>query len=124
MYGSIMKCTIDNKNYIITCYIPVDKTKVVTPGQQPYEVSDIKIHPGVKPVQCASDATALTYPSIFVSVQPKQPYDLKTLNDMNETGNLNAISIEQSFPPTFTEGGQELKERDEEYLINQYYFRI
>lgn len=43
---------------------------------------------------------------------------------MNETGNLNAISIEQSFPPTFTEGGQELKERDEEYLINQYYSRI
>ena len=54
IYGSIMKCTVNGTDYIITCYNSVDKSKEVAPADMIlYDVSNIKAHPGVKPVQCA-----------------------------------------------------------------------
>ena len=120
MYGSIMKCTVDGKNYIITCYNPVDKSKEVSPANMVlYDVSDIKVHPGVKPVQCAYQSDENTFPKIMT--QTDNPYDLKTLSIMNRTGNLNASSIQQYFPPTYTDACKEIKERDDAYLLNRYY---
>lgn len=120
MYGSIMKCSVDGKDYVITCYVPVDKSKEVSPYNYGlYDVSDIKAHPGVKPVQCASINDANIFPSIMT--QCDYPYDLKTLNNMNKTGHLNASSIQQYFPPTYMDACKELKERDDAYLLNRYY---
>jgi len=120
MYGSIMKCTVNGKNYIITCYNPVDKSKEVSPYNYGlYDVSDIKAHPGVKPVECAYQNDANLFPSIMT--QNNNPYDLKTLNNMNKTGNLNASSIQQYFPPTYTDACKQVKERDDAYLVNRYF---
>lgn len=120
MYGSIMKCTVNGKNYIITCYNPVDKSKEVSPADMIlYDVLDIKAHPGVKPVQCAYDSDERTFPAIMTKVNP--PYDLRTLSNMNETGNLNATSIQQYFPSTYTDACKEIQERDEAYVLNRYY---
>lgn len=120
MYGSIMKCSVDGKDYVITCYNPVDKSKEVSPYNYGlYEVSDIKAHPGVKPVQCVNQADANMFPSIMT--QSNNPYDLKTLDNMNKTGHLNASSIQQYFPPTYMDACKELKERDDAYLLNRYY---
>lgn len=52
MYGSIMKCRVDDKNYIITCYNPVDESKDASPSSPVVDTSNIKAHPGVKPVEC------------------------------------------------------------------------
>lgn len=118
MYGSIMKCTVNGTDYIITCYNPVDKTKEVTPYNYGlYDVSDIKAHPGVKPVECVG-SDSVSFPSIFT--QTNNPYDLKTLNNMNKTGNLNATSIQQYFPPTYMDAADLLNQRDQEYVINRY----
>ncbi|WP_296874639.1 hypothetical protein [uncultured Methanobrevibacter sp.] len=118
MYGSIMKCTVNGTDYIITCYNPVDKTKEVTPYNYGlYDVSDIKAHPGVKPVECVG-SDSITFPSIFT--QTNNPYDLKTLNNMNKTGNLNATSIQQYFPPTYMDAADLLNQRDQEYVVNRY----
>lgn len=120
MYGSIMLCNVNGKNYVITCYNPVNYSKNVSPAEVLiYEVSDIKAHPGEKAVQCAYESDAVTFPSIM-SHNPN-PYDLKTLQDMNKTGNLNASSIQQYFPPTYTNACKELKERDDAYLLNRYF---
>ena len=120
MYGSIMKCSVDGKNYIITCYNPVDKSKEVSPHNFGlYDVSDIKAHPGVKPVENVYEAEAMQYPAIMT--HSNNPYDLKTLDNMNKTGNLNASSIQQYFPSTYTDACKELKERDDAYLLNRYY---
>ena len=120
MYGSIMKCSVDGKDYIITCYNPVDKSKEVSPYQTPlYDVSDIKAHPGVKPVECAYESDQTTFPSIMTHNKKKKKK--KTLNDMNKTGHLNASSIQQYFPPTYTDACKEIKERDDAYLLNRYY---
>lgn len=120
MYGSIMKCNVDGKNYIITCYNPVDKSKEVAPWQTPlYDVSDIKAHPGVKPVECVNDAEVLQYPAIMT--HSSFPYDLKTLDKMNKSGHLEASSIQQYFPPTYTDACKEIKERDDAYILNRYY---
>lgn len=118
MYGSIMKCTVDGKDYIITCYNPVDKSKWSSPHSIT-DVSDIKAHPGVKPVQCAYQSDAVTFPGIMV--QTNYPYDLKTLDNMNKTGHLNASSIQQYFPPTYTDACKALKEREDAYVLNRYY---
>lgn len=119
MYGSIMKCTVNGTNYIITCYNPVDKSKEVAPADMVlYDVSDIKAHPGVKPVECAEYSDESLFPAIMTKVNP--PYDLKTLNNMNETGNLNASSIQQYFPPTYTDACKEIQARDQAYVINRY----
>lgn len=119
MYGSIMKCNVDGKDYIITCYNPVDKSREVAPADVIfYDVSDIKAHPGVKPVQCAHKSDQDTFPSIMKYTE--YPYDLKTLYDMNETGNLNASSIQQYFPPTYMDACDEIKERDNQFLIDTY----
>ena len=120
MYGSIMKCTVNGTNYIITCYNPVDYSKEVAPADMVlYDVSDIRAHPGVKPVQCAYDSDERTFPAIMDKVNP--PYDLRTLDNMNKTGNLNASSIQQYFPPTYTDACNEIKNRDDAYLIQRYY---
>ena len=120
MYGSIMKCSVDGKNYVITCYNPVDFSREVSPYSYGlYDVSDIKAHPGVKPVQCAYESDASTFPSIMT--YNYYPYDLKTLDNMNKTGHLNASSIQQYFPPTYTDACKLLKERDDAYLINRYF---
>ena len=120
MYGSIMLCSVNGKDYVITCYNPVDYSKEVSPDQTPlYDVSDIKAHPGKKAVQCAYESDAVTFPSIMS--HNSNPYDLKTLRDMNKTGNLNASSIQQYFPPTYTDACKEIKERDDAYLLNRYY---
>ncbi|MBQ2665595.1 hypothetical protein [Methanobrevibacter sp.] len=120
MYGSIMKCNVDGKDYVITCYNPVDYSREVSPHSYGlYDVSDIKAYPGVKPVQCVSMNDANIFPSIMT--QCNYPYDLKTLHNMNKTGNLNASSIQQYFPPTYTDACKLLKERDDTYLINRYF---
>ncbi|AMD17368.1 hypothetical protein TL18_04640 [Methanobrevibacter sp. YE315] len=120
MYGSIMKCTVNGTNYIITCYNPVDKSREVAPHQTPlYDVSDIKAHPGVKPVECVYIPEVNQYPDIMV--HSSNPYDLKTLKNMNKTGNLNASSIQQYFPPTYTDACKQIKERDEAYVLQRYY---
>lgn len=119
MYGSIMKCSVDGKNYIITCYNPVDKSKEVSPTSYGlYDVSGITAHPGVKPVECVGTDSA-SFPGIFT--QRDNPYDLRTLSNMNKTGNLNATSIQQYFPSTYMDAAKELKERDDAYLLNRYY---
>lgn len=118
MYGSIMKCSVNGKNYIITCYNPVDKSKEVTPYNYGlYDVSDIKAHPGVKPVECVG-SDSISFPSIFT--QKDYPYDLKTLDNMNKTGNLNATSIQQYFPSTYMDAADLLNQRDQEYVLNRY----
>ena len=118
MYGSIMKCTVNGTDYIITCYNPVDKTKEVTPYNYGlYDVSDIKANPGVKPVECVG-SDSITFPSIFT--QTNNPYDLKTLNNMNKTGNLIATSIQQYFPPTYMDAAELHNQRDQEYVVNRY----
>lgn len=120
MYGSIMKCSVNGTNYIITCYNPVDKSKEVSPHSFGlYDVSDIKAHPGVKPVENVYQAEANQFPAIMT--QSNNPYDLKTLHTMNETGNLNASSIQQYFPSTYTDACKEIKERDDAYVLNRYY---
>ena len=53
--------------------------------------------------------------------QNNNPYDLKTLNKMNETGNLNASSIQQYFPPTYMDACKQVQERDEAYVVNRYF---
>lgn len=119
MYGSIMKCSVNGTNYIITCYNPVDKSKEVSPTSYGlYDVSDIKAHPGVKPVECVGQ-DYLSFPSIFT--QKDNPYDLKTLDTMNKTGNLNATSIQQYFPSTYMDAADMLNERDQAYVLNRYY---
>lgn len=118
MYGSIMKCTVNGTNYIITCYNPVDKSKEVSPNSYGlYDVSDIKAHPGVKPVECVG-TDSISFPGIFT--QNDNPYDLKTLTNMNKTGNLNATSIQQYFPSTYMDAADMLNERDQEYVLNRY----
>ena len=120
MYGSIMKCSVEDKHYVITCYNPVDKSKEVAPADMVlYDVSDIKAHPGVKPVECAYEADADQFPAIMT--HNANPYDLRTLSDMNKTGNLNATSIQQYFPPTYTDACKEIQERDEAYVLNRYF---
>ena len=120
MYGSIMKCDVNGKNYIITCYNPVDESKEVSPYQTPlYDLSDVKAHPGVKPVECVHQSDAITFPSIMT--QKDNPYDIKTLSDMNKTGNLHASGIQQYFPSTYTDACKIIKDRDDAYLLNRYY---
>lgn len=119
MYGSIMKCSVNGKNYIITCYVSVDYSREVSPHDYGlYEVSDIKAHPGVKLVECVG-SDSISFPSIFT--QNDYPYDLKTLNKMNKTGNLNATSIQQYFPPTYMDAAELLQERDQAYVVNRYF---
>lgn len=119
MYGSIMKCRVDDKNYIITCYNPVDESKDASPSSPVVDTSNIKAHPGVKPVECVSVGDEATFPTIMK--QNNNPYDLKTLNNMNKTGKLNASSIEQYFPPTYMDACKELKELEDGYLLQRYY---
>ena len=121
MYGSIMKCNVNGKDYVITCYIPVDYSRDVGPSAiaSVADTSGITAHPGVKPVECAYQSDADSFPGIMKYCY--YPYDLKTLNNMNETGNLNASSIQQYFPPTYTDACKEIKERDDAYLLNRYY---
>lgn len=119
MYGSIMKCRVDDKNYIITCYNPVDESKDASPSSPVVDTSNIKAHPGVKPVECVSVGDEATFPTIMK--QNNNPYDLKTLNNMNKTGKLNASSIEQYFPQTYMDACKELKELEDGYLLQRYY---
>ena len=48
MYGTVMKCTVNGKKYIMTCYMPVDESKeVVIDSRHP----EVTAHPGVEKVQ-------------------------------------------------------------------------
>lgn len=118
MYGSIMKCRVDDKNYIITCYNPVDESKEASPESPIVDTSSIKAHPGVKPVECAYVGDEATFPTIMK--QNSNPYDLKTLYNMNKSGKLNASSIDQEFPPTYMNACKELKELEDIYLLQRY----
>ena len=120
MYGSIMKCNVNGTDYVITCYNPVNYSKEVSPTSIPlYDLSDVKAHPGVKPVECVHQGDVTQFPGILT--HSSNPYVLKTLHNMNKTGNLNASSIQQYFPPTYTDACKIIKERDEAYVLQRYF---
>lgn len=92
MYGTVMKCTIGEKNYTITCYNPVDKNRtVVVDSRYP----DIQVHPGVKIVE--GYHTYDLSPNGVVDFNRDLPYDMKTLEQMNKTGHLNCYYYKQTF---------------------------
>lgn len=108
MYGTVMKCTVDGKNYVLTCYMPVDKSKnVVIDSRYP----DITAHPGVKKVQGYHQQGSLVSNGI-VEFSTSLPYDMQVLKDMNETGNLNATYYQQTFAPTYMDAIDAIDARD------------
>lgn len=99
MYGTVMKCTVDGKNYVLTCYMPVDKSKdVVVDSRYP----DITAHPGVQKVQGYHQYGSSVSNGI-VEFSRNLPYDMQVLEDMNKTGNLNATYFQQTFAPTYND---------------------
>ena len=92
MYGTVMKCTVGNKNYTLTCYNPVDKNRtVVVDSRYP----DIKVHPGVKIVEGYNSYDL--QPNGVVDFNRDLPYDMKILEEMNKTGHLNCYYYKQTF---------------------------
>ena len=99
MYGTVMKCTVDGKNYVLTCYMPVDKSKdVVVDSRYP----DITAHPGVQKVQ-GYHQYGSSVSNRIVEFSRNLPYDMQVLEDMNKTGNLNATYFQQTFAPTYND---------------------
>ena len=92
MYGTVMKCTVGDKNYTLTCYNPVDKNRTVAIDSR---YPDIQVHPGVKTVEAYHDY--VTIPNGVMSFSKNLPYDMKTLQDMNKTGHLNCYYYQQTF---------------------------
>lgn len=114
MYGTVMKCTVDGKNYVLTCYMPVDKSKdVVVDSRYP----DITAHPGVEKVQGYHSYGSLVSNGI-VEFSKNLPYDMKVLEDMNKTGNLNATYFQQTFPPTYNDAIDAIDARDMEKSLD------
>lgn len=115
MYGTVMKCTVDDKNYVLTCYMPVDKSKnVVVDSRYP----DITAHPGKQKVQGYHQYGSSVSNGI-VEFSSNLPYDMKVLEDMNKTGNLNATYFQQTFAPTYMDAIDAIDARDMETSLNR-----
>lgn len=115
MYGTVMKCTVDGKNYVLTCYMPVDKSKdVVVDSRYP----DITAHPGVQKVQGYHQYGSSVSNGI-VEFSRNLPYDMQVLEDMNKTGNLNATYFQQTFAPTYNDAIDTIDARDMTDSLNR-----
>ena len=115
MYGTVMKCTVDGKNYVLTCYMPVDKSKdVVVDSRYP----DITAHPGVQKVQGYHQYGSSVSNGI-VEFSRNLPYDMQVLEDMNKTGNLNATYFQQTFAPTYNDAIDAIDARDMTESLNR-----
>ena len=115
MYGTVMKCTVDGKNYVLTCYMPVDKSKdVVVDSRYP----DITAHPGVQKVQGYHQYGSSVSNGI-VEFSRNLPYDMQVLEDMNKTGNLNATYFQQTFAPTYNDAIDAIDARDMTDSLNR-----
>ena len=115
MYGTVMKCTVDGKNYVLTCYMPVDKSKdVVVDSRYP----DITAHPGVQKVQGYHQYGSSVSNGI-VEFSRNLPYDMQVLEDMNKTGNLNATYFQQTFAPTYMDAIDAIDARDMDTSLNR-----
>lgn len=108
MYGTVMKCTVNGKKYIMTCYMPVDESKdVVVDSRHP----DITAYPGVKKVQGYNQYGSAVSNGI-VEFSRNTPYDMKVLQNMNKTGNFNVTYFQQSFAPTYMDAINLINEVD------------
>lgn len=108
MYGTVMKCSVNGKKYIMTCYMPVDKSKeVVIDPRHP----DITAHPGVQKVQGYSEYGSLVSNGI-IECSENIPYDMQVLQDMNKTGNFNVTYFKQTFTPEFQEARDQINKAD------------
>ena len=108
MYGTVMKCTVNGKKYIMTCYMPVDESKeVVIDSRHP----DITAHPGVKKVQGYHQYGSSVSNGI-IEFSRNIPYDMKVLQDMNKTGNFNVTYFQQSFSPEYMDAINQINEVD------------
>ena len=115
MYGTVMKCTVNGKNYVLTCYMPVDKSKdVVVDSRYP----DITAHPGVQKVQGYHQYGSSVSNGI-VEFSRNLPYDMQVLEDMNKTGNLNATYFQQTFAPTYNDAIDAIDARDMTDSLNR-----
>ena len=115
MYGTVMKCTVDGKNYVLTCYMPVDKSKdVVVDSRYPA----ITAHPGEQKVQGYHQYGSSVSNGI-VEFSRNLPYDMKVLEDMNKTGNLNATYFQQTFAPTYMDAIDAIDARDMDTSLNR-----
>ena len=115
MYGTVMKCTVDGKNYVLTCYMPVDKSKdVVVDSRYP----DITAHPGVQKVQ-GYHQYGSSVSNGLVEFSRNLPYDMQVLEDMNKTGNLNATYFQQTFAPTYNDAIDAIDARDMTDSLNR-----
>ena len=115
MYGTVMKCTVDGKNYVLTCYMPVDKSKdVVVDSRYP----DITAHPGVQKVQGYHQYGSSVSNGI-VEFSRNLPYDMQVLEDMNKKGNLNATYFQQTFAPTYNDAIDAIDARDMTDSLNR-----
>ncbi len=108
MYGTVMKCTVNGKKYVMTCYMPVDKSKdVAVDSRHP----DITAHPGVKKVQ-GYHTYGSSVSNNIVEFSTNLPYDMQVLQDMNKTGNFNVTYYKQTFAPTYNEAINQINEAD------------
>lgn len=108
MYGTVMKCTVNGKKYVMTCYMPVDESKdVVVDSRHP----EITAHPGVGKVQ-GYHTYGSSVSSGIVEFSRNLPYDMKVLQDMNETGNFNVTYYQQTFAPTYNDAIKAIDEAD------------
>ena len=108
MYGTVMKCTVDGKKYIMTCYMPVDKSKeVVIDSRHP----EVTAHPGVEKVQ-GYHMYGSSVSNGIIEFSQNVPYDMKVLQDMNKTGNFNVTYFQQIFSPEYMAAIDEINEID------------
>lgn len=119
MYGTVMKCTVDGKHYVLTCYMPVDKSKdVVVDSRNP----DITAHPGVQKVQGYHQYGSSVSNGI-VEFSRNTPYDMKVLQDMNRTGHLNVTYFQQTFAPTYMDAIDAIDARDMAESLDRLAYR-
>ena len=115
LYQCYIRCTVDGKNYVLTCYMPVDKSKdVVVDSRYP----DITAHPGEQKVQGYHQYGSSVSNGI-VEFSRNLPYDMKVLEDMNKTGNLNATYFQQTFAPTYMDAIDAIDARDMDTSLNR-----
>ena len=108
MYVTVMKCTVDGKKYIMTCYMPVDKSKeVVIDSRHP----EVTAHPGVEKVQ-GYHMYGSSVSNGIIEFSQNVPYDMKVLQDMNKTGNFNVTYFQQTFSPEYMAAIDEINEID------------
>ena len=108
MYGTVMKCTVNDKKYVMTCYMPVDKSKeVAIDSRHP----DVTAHPGVKKVQ-GYHTYGSSVSNNIVEFSKNLPYDMQVLEDMNKTGHFNVTYYKQTFAPTYNDAINQINEAD------------